>query len=227
MNMYKNIASIGALFGDPTRTTILVSLADGRSLTAGELAYIAEVSPQTASAHLTKLVEGGLIVMEPQGRHRYYRLASSKVAEVMEEMASLTTPVPARSLRESDQAKALRYARTCYEHLAGELGVSITNALLRKEYIKESDGKYQLTVLGEKWLIEFGVKIDGLNRLARSIPRHIDWTERHHHMGGPIAVGITRRLFELGWIARGAVKRSIIITDTGRIQIQREFNLEL
>jgi DNA-binding transcriptional ArsR family regulator len=227
MNMYKNIANIGALFGDPTRTTILASLVDGRSLTAGELAYIAKVSPQTASAHLTKLVEGGLIVLEPQGRHRYYRLASSKVADVMEEMASLTTPAPARSLRESDQAKALRFARTCYEHLAGELGVSITNALLKKEYIQEVDEKYQLTTLGKKWIIEFGVKIDGLNSLGCSIPRHIDWTERHHHMGGPVAVGVTRRLFELGWISRGDVRRSILITDAGRVQIQREFNLEL
>ncbi|MDQ0494054.1 DNA-binding transcriptional ArsR family regulator [Paenibacillus brasilensis] len=227
MNMYKNIASIAALFGDPTRTTILASLVDGRPLTAGELAYIAEVSPQTASAHLTKLVKGGLIVMEPQGRHRYYRLASSKVAEVMEEMASLTTPAPTRSLRESDQAKALRFARTCYEHLAGELGVAITNALLKKEYIQESDEKYRLTALGEKWLIEFGVKIDGLNRLACSIPRHIDWTERHYHIGGPIAVGITRRLIELGFISRGPARRSILITEAGRIQIQREFDLEL
>ncbi|MBB3070863.1 DNA-binding transcriptional ArsR family regulator [Paenibacillus baekrokdamisoli] len=226
MNMYKNIASVAALIGDPTRTTILSSLADGRALTAGELAYIAEVSPQTASAHLTKLVEGGLLVMQAQGRHHYYRLTSSKVAEVMEEIASLAPPAPTRSLRESDQAKALRFARTCYEHLAGELGVSITNALLKKGYIKESNEKYQLTNLGEQWLIAFGVKIDGLNRLASSIPRHIDWTERHHHIGGPIAVGITRRLLELGWVTRGPVRRSIVLTDAGRIHIQREFNFE-
>lgn len=225
MNIYKNIASVAALIGDPTRTTILASLADGRALTAGELAYIAEVSPPTASAHLTKLVEGGLLVMQAQGRHRYYRLTSSKVAEVMEEMATLAPPAPTRSLRESDQAKALRFARTCYEHLAGELGVSITNALLMKGYIKESNEKYQLTKLGEKWLIEFGVKLEGLNRLACSIPRHIDWTERHHHIGGPIAVGITRRLLELGWITRGSVRRSIVITDAGSINIQKEFQI--
>jgi DNA-binding transcriptional ArsR family regulator len=227
MNMYKNIASVAALIGDPTRATILASLADGRALTAGELAYIAKVSPQTASSHLTKLVEGGLLVMQAQGRHRYYRLTSSKVAEVIEEMAVLAPPAPIRSLRESEQAKALRFARTCYEHLAGELGVSITTALKKKRYIEESNDNYQLTKLGEKWLLEFGVKIIGLNRLKCSIPQHIDWTERHHHIGGPIAVGLTRRLLELGWIARGNVRRSIVITDAGRINFQREFQLEL
>jgi DNA-binding transcriptional ArsR family regulator len=227
MNMYKNIASVAALIGDPTRATILASLADGRALTAGELAYIAKVSPQTASSHLTKLVEGGLLVMQAQGRHRYYRLTSSKVAEVIEEMAALAPPAPIRSLRESEQAKALRFARTCYEHLAGELGVSITTTLVKKGYIEESNDNYQLTRLGEKWLLEFGVRITGLNRLKCSIPRHIDWTERHHHIGGPIAVGLTRRLLELEWIARGNVRRSIVITDAGRINFQREFHLEL
>lgn len=227
MDIYKNLASVGALLGDTTRITILSSLSDGRSLTAGELSRLTKVSPQTMSAHLTKLVDGSLLTMQAQGRHHYYRLSSSKVADILESIAAITPPAPVRSLRQSDEAKALRFARTCYEHLAGEVGVTLTLAFVDKGYFEELADIYRLTATGEKWLKEFGVSVDGLHRIAESIPRHIDWTERHHHLGGPIAVGITRRLMELGWIERGTIRRSIRVTESGQISLQREFGLQL
>ena len=223
MNMYKNIASTAALIGDQTRTTILASLADGRALTAGELSRITKVSPQTASSHLTKLVDGGLLTVQTQGRHRYYRLSSSSVAEIIEAIAKIAPPAPIRSLRESEQAKKLRFARTCYKHLAGELGVAFTTALVQKGYFQEGEESYQLTPSGSQWLNEFGVKTNH----TEPIPRHIDWTERRHHIGGPIAVGITRRLIELEWIAEGEIRRSIVVTNLGCVQFEKEFQIRL
>lgn len=223
MNMYKNIASVAALIGDQTRTTILASLTDGRALTAGELSRIAKVSPQTASSHLTKLVDGGLLTVQIQGRHRYYRLSSSSVAEIIEAIAKIAPPAPIRSLRESEQAKNLRFARTCYKHLAGELGVAFTNALVERGYFEEGEESYLLTPSGKKWITEFGVKTNH----TEPIPRHIDWTERRHHIGGPIAVSITRRLAELGWIAEGEIRRSIVVTSLGRKQFEQEFHINL
>jgi len=225
MDIYENIASVGGLIGDITRTTILASLADGRSLTAGELSRITKVSPQTASSHLSKLVDGGLLVMQAQGRHRYYRLSSSKVADIIEAIAAITPPAPVRSLRQSDEVKALRFARTCYEHLAGRVGVELTSVLVAKGYFEELTDTYRLTEEGSIWLKEFGITVEGLHRISGAIPRHIDWTERHHHLGGPIAVGITRRLIELAWIERGTIRRSIQVTETGLRHFQRDLGL--
>ena len=221
------MARVSSLLGDTTRTTILASLADGRSLTAGELSRMTKVSPPTMSSHLTKLVEGGLLTMQAQGRYRYYRLSSPKVADILEAIAAITPPAPARSLRQSDEVRALRFARTCYEHLAGQVGVAFSSAMVAKGYFEELTDTYWLTDAGETWLTKFGVSIEGLHRIATSIPRHIDWTERHHHLGGPVAVGITRRLLELGWIERGSIRRSIHITELGQISLRREFNLDI
>lgn len=221
--MYKNIASLAALIGDQTRTTILVSLADGRALTAGELSRISKVSPQTASSHLTKLVDGGLLTVHTQGRHRYYQLSNSSVADLIEAIAKIASPAPTRSLRESEHAKKLQFARTCYKHLAGELGVAFTNALVEKEYFQEVEEGYLLTSSGQQWLHDFGVKINQ----TEPIPRHIDWTERRHHIGGPISVGITRRLIELEWITEGEIRRSIVVTPLGRRHFEQDFQINL
>lgn len=149
MTIYSNITTIASLIGDSTRTTILMALFDGKALPAGELARLANVSPQTASNHLVKLVEGGLVTVEAWSRHRYYRLASPDVAKVLEAIASIAPPAPVRSLRKSDQAKALRFARTCYDHIAGDLGVGLTRALVNKGYLEEVGEGYLLTATGD------------------------------------------------------------------------------
>lgn len=225
MNVYSNVTNVAALIGDPTRTTILMALADGRALPAGELARMAHVSPQTASNHLAKLVEGGLIAVEAWGRHRYHRLANPDVARALEAIASIAPPAPVRSLRQSDQTKALRYARTCYDHIAGELGVAFSRALLNKGFIEEADGGYLLTSMGDTWLRDFGIDEAIIRKAQSRIPWHNDWTERVHHIAGPIAVAITKRMFELEWITHGPVRRSITVTSSGKGLFAEKFGL--
>lgn len=223
--MYKNIASVAALIGDSTRANILVMLSDGRSLTAGELARITKVSPQTASSHLAKMVEGGLLVMQAQGRHRYYRMANHKVADILEAIAEVAPPSPVRSLRQSDEAKALRFARTCYEHLAGVVGIALTKVFVERGYFRDCGHHYELSDLGVTWLDQFGIHITGLHRLSDSVPKHIDWTERYHHIGGPIAVAITHRLLDVEWIRKGDIRRSIVLTKIGEEGFRQQFGI--
>ncbi|NRD80932.1 helix-turn-helix transcriptional regulator [Bacillus sp. BRMEA1] len=221
--MYSNISSTASLIGDPTRTTILIALADGQALTAGELATLSGVSPQTASAHLAKLVEGSLISVEVQGRHRYYKLAGPEVAQVMEAIAVVSPPVKVRSLRQSSHKKALDYARTCYDHLAGKLGVALTEALIELGYLRDLGEFYQLTDKGKQWLREFGIHPLPKKVNPEAVPLHIDWTVRKHHLAGPLAISITQRLIDLGWVEKGAIRRSIQLTNLGRSAIGNEF----
>jgi len=225
MTMYFNVTNIASLIGDSTRTAILMALLDGKALPAGELARLAHVTPQTASNHLAKLMEGGLVTVEAWSRHRYYRLTSPDVAKVLETIASIAPPAPVRSLRQSDQAKALRFARTCYDHIAGELGVGLSGALVHRGYLQEADEGYLLTATGETWMREFGIEESKIHKARPMIPWHIDWTERVHHMAGPVSVAITHRLLELGWIDRGKIHRSIVLTELGQLAFQREFGL--
>lgn len=223
MTIYSNISSTASLIGDPTRTTILTALMDGQALTAGELASISRVSPQTASAHLKKLVEGSLIHMEVQGRHRYYRLAGPEVAHVIEAIAIVSPPVNVQSLRQSSHKKALDYARTCYGHLAGKLGVELTEAIIDLGYLRDLGEVYQVTDKGKQWLREFGIHPLPKTVNLEAVPHHIDWTVRKYHLGGPFALAITRRLIDLGWIESGAIRRSIQVTNLGCSSLRNEF----
>jgi DNA-binding transcriptional ArsR family regulator len=226
MTMYSPIAKSASLIGDPTRTAILMALIEGKALTAGELARVAGVSPQTASAHLKKLTEGELIRSEDQGRHRYYTLAGPEVARAIEAIAAVSPPPQVRSLRQSNHSKALGRARTCYDHLAGELGVAITEALLRMEYLREREGGYRVTDRGRDWLHRFGIRSLSPKANLDEVPHHIDWTVRKHHLAGPLAVALMKRLFELGWIEKGLVPRSVRLTDRGRTAFCVEFELD-
>ncbi|MED3500937.1 winged helix-turn-helix domain-containing protein [Brevibacillus agri] len=144
MNTSPNIAEIASLIGEPSRVSMLVSLMGGKALPASELARLAKITPQTASTHLAKLVEGGLLQSESHGRHRYYRLASPEVAHAMEALLTIANPVPVRSLRESEQLRVLRYARTCYDHLAGEVGVALTQKMIELRLLEASGQDFVL-----------------------------------------------------------------------------------
>lgn len=224
MTIYSNVTNIASLIGDATRTTILMALLDGTALPAGELARLANVSPQTASAHLTKLVDGGLLTVEAWSRHRYYRLVSSDVAKALESIASIAPPAPVRSLRQFNQANALQFARTCYDHIAGQFGVGFTNALVKKGYLKEVAEGYFITPIGKQWLVDFGIGNITKNNI---LPYHIDWSERVRHIAGPVAVALTKRLFMLEWIERGNIRRSIVITEIGRTHLKKEFEMQV
>ena len=227
--MDANIASPAALIGDPARAAMLQALLGGRAVPATQLAWIAGVSPQAASNHLARLADGGLVVAARQGRHRYYRLAGPEVAQALEALALIPpTPRPFDPPL-SPQARRLREARTCYDHLAGRLGVALADGFERRGLI-EADGpeRYRLTPEGRARLAELGVDLKGVKPNPRGTLRPcIDWTERRRHLAGPIAARLTARLFELGWIERGREGRSAVLTPAGRTGFRRAFGLEL
>ncbi|HZG14498.1 MAG TPA: winged helix-turn-helix domain-containing protein [Candidatus Bathyarchaeia archaeon] len=228
MSTYPNFAYIAGLIGDPTRAAILNSLLDGRALPASELAYMARVSPQTASAHLAKLVEGGLLGVETQGRHRYYRLASAQVAQVLETLSTMAPPVQVRSLRQSDQLKEVRHARTCYDHLAGHLGVEVTKQLLERKLIAQTDDGYEVTTTGEGWFQRFGIDLDAIRQKRRALARPcLDWSERRYHLAGTLGTAFTKRLFELELITRAATSRAVYVTEKGKEAFREYLGIEL
>jgi DNA-binding transcriptional ArsR family regulator len=223
-----DIASIASLFADPTRAGMLMALSDGRALPAGELARQARVLPSTASSHLAKLVEARLLVVEQQGRHRYFRLASPAIMEVIETLAVLAPTTPIRNLRESEKARAVRRARMCYNHLAGELGVMLTQSLVDKEILTATDGGFLLNADGEKWLREFGVECAAVRKHGIVVvPHHIDWSERRYHIAGEPGAALARRLVELEWVRRIPSNRAVRVTEVGQEAFQVNFGIHL
>src|SRR5215471_19279422 len=198
-----DIASAAALIADSTRAAILRALLPDRPLAAGELARLAGVSAATASFHLAKLLEGGLITVVRQGRHRYYRLAGHEVAAALEALGLISPGLPVRTLRQSREAVALAEARTCYDHLAGRAGVELLDGMLRRGLLAEVNGdtdlasvRYRLTRGGASRLASFGINPDppkiSRRRFAGAC---LDWTQRRPHLGGALAAVITSQLF--------------------------------
>jgi DNA-binding transcriptional ArsR family regulator len=227
--MDANIALPAALIGDPVRAAMLQALMDGRSLPASQLACAAGVSPQAASNHLAKLIDGGLLAVTSQGRHRYYRLAEPRVAEALESLSRLAPALRPLDPPLSPKARRLREARTCYDHLAGRLGVALADAFERQGLF-ENDGpdRYRLTAAGHQRLAALGVDLEGLDGARRIALRPcIDWTERRRHLAGAIAARLLARLFELGWIERGSEGRAAVLTPAGRRGLKDSFGLEM
>ena len=207
------IAMIASLMGDPARANILVALLDGRALTAKELSFAARVSPQTTSGHLAKLTEGGLLSMERQGRHRYFRLASQPVGQMLESVMAVAGPEPKR-ISTWRGGEALRNARTCYDHLAGRLGVAIADAMTERGLLTLSADGGEVTETGIEFLDAFGaVPAPGKRVFCRAC---LDWSERRPHIAGRVGAALAQRCFELGWIARMRDTRAVAITPSGR-----------
>lgn len=223
-----NVAAVAGLLADPTRAGILMALLDGRALPAGDLARLVRVSPSTASHHLSKLVEHQLLLVEQQGRHRYFRLAGPAIAQALEELAALAPPVPVRSLRESEAGRALRVARMCYNHFAGQFGVVLSRALVEKEILRVVEGGYLVTPAGESWLREAGIEYPALGKQGQIFaPHHIDWSERLHHIAGPLGSALARRFFELGWVRHLPTNRGVRLTEEGERALLKELGLRL
>jgi DNA-binding transcriptional ArsR family regulator len=210
-----------------------MALTDGRALPAGRLAEEAGVAASTVSAHLALLLDLGLVVVVPQGRHRYYRLANPDVEGVLEALARIAPKTPITSLREHTRSEALRTARTSYHHLAGGLGVDLFRRLIDNGCVAGGDGRhhaddrtdrlsspgrsdrYRLTDLGASILAEWGIP-DAVLGTSTPLRYCVDWTEQAHHLSGPLGTALATRFFEAGWIGRGRVPRSIRVTDHGR-----------
>jgi DNA-binding transcriptional ArsR family regulator len=219
-----NIASVAALLADQTRVNILVALSDGRALPAGELARRVRVASSTASNHLTKLMESGLLVVEEQGRHRYFRIANPLVVQALETLAPLAPTAPIRSLREAESSKAIRVARMCYNHLAGTLSVELTQALIEREVLIALDEGYTISDAGWQWLQRFGLDAASFQKRGYIfIPHHIDWSERRRHIAGAFAAAFAQHLFALGWIKRSSSSRAVHITERGHEALSQQF----
>lgn len=205
-----NVAAVARLLADDTRAAMMLALLDGRYRTAGELAAVGGVAASTASSHLSRLVNGGLIESTSQGRHRYFRLAGPGVAAVVEALATLAPSQPVRSLREARVGEALRAGRTCYDHLAGRLGLAITQWLVVIGVVDED-----LNLSDASVLAGLGIVMPDSAGAGPSVRSCVDWTERRPHIAGALPAALTRRLFELEWLQRLGTSRAVRLTPAG------------
>jgi DNA-binding transcriptional ArsR family regulator len=223
-----NVAAVAALIADPARAAMLTALLDGRALPAGELAYAAGVTAQTASAHLAKLLDGGLLSVETEGRHRYYRLAGAHIAQALEHLAAIRPAGPVRRKALDARGQELRFARCCYDHLAGHLGVAVTRALQERGFIvAAADKRFAVTPAGAAWFGGIGVDVAALKPGRRGLARQcLDWTERTHHLAGPLGVRFMMALCARGWLRRVPNSRAVRLTPSGRTELQRQLGVQ-
>jgi DNA-binding transcriptional ArsR family regulator len=222
------VSEIAALVGNPARANILMALIEGRALTATELSYVAGVSPQTTSEHLAMLRAAKLLSMTKQGRHCYFRLGSPHVARMIESIMVVAADAPQRYRPRWNGGDQLRTARTCYDHIAGRLGVALTEALTQHEHIVLSEDGGVVTHAGEKFLAEFGVHLDEVKRGRRAFCRPcVDWSERRLHLAGALGAALADRCLELGWLARIRDSRALKISAAGERGFGELFGITL
>lgn len=218
------IASVAALLGDPARANMLTALMDGRALTVSELATAAGVTIQTASGHLSKLDAANLLVAEKQGRHRYFRLSGADVAQVLEGLMGLAQRTGAVRVRTGPKDNALRKARICYDHLAGERGVEMLDASYKLGLIDDAS-KPVLTNEGKSFFSCLGIDVDTLQKGKRPLCRHcLDWSERRNHLGGALGAALLKNFIDKGW-ARREEGRVIAFSPNGAQAFSRAFQL--
>jgi DNA-binding transcriptional ArsR family regulator len=210
------LAEIAHLMGDPARANMLQALMDGRALTAKELAFLAGVAPQTASGHLARLMQGGLIGVAVQGRHRYYRLAGPEVAAAIEGLMVLAGSASAPRRLPSRVGADLAQGRTCYDHFAGRLGIAIHDGLVAAGHLTVGEGGYGLTPAGEA--VFAGLGVDPMDRKSRraALRPCLDWSERRPHLAGSLAAALACRCFDMGWVLRRKDSRAVTLTQAGR-----------
>ncbi|MFC8509212.1 ArsR/SmtB family transcription factor [Streptomyces sp. NPDC057411] len=224
----KDLASLAALFADETRAAFLLALLDGRAWTAGELARHARVAPSTASEHLGKLVAGGVLTEERQGRHRYVRLADPGIAHLVEDLAARSEPAvpePPRGLRAASAGQAMARGRTCYDHLAGRLGITITDAMTARGLLRQDTG-FALTDRGMAWFEGLGLALvakGGRRPVARGC---LDWTERRQHLAGLAGAALCRHALDSGWCVRIGSERAVKVTPEGERALHAQLGID-
>jgi len=218
-----DLAAVARLIGEPARAVMLSRLLDGTAVPAGELAREAGISPQTASGHLSQLLDGGIVAVRTTGRHRYYRLSGPEVASALETLSVLPAPAPHRSR----VPEALRFARTCYNHLAGRLGVAITAAFVEWRYVFEASDGFVMTDDGRQYLKDLGIEVDAPHRSLFTGRACVDWSERRPHFGGVLGHLLLDRMTALKWLAMTNVPRALRLTVEGRRELERTLRLHL
>ncbi len=223
MTFASDLASLAALLADETRAAMCLALLDGRAWTAGELAAHARVAPSTATEHLNRLIGGGLLIERRQGRHRYVELADPSVGQLLEELMGRVDRRPAspRGLREVTASSALQRGRTCYDHLAGRLGVAVTDAMTNAQLLDQTGG-FALTPAGLAWLTDMlGVSPESLRPGKRPVARGcLDWTERRQHLAGLAGARLCETFLGNGWVARIGSGRAVRLTPNGKVALR-------
>ncbi|MEE4565095.1 winged helix-turn-helix domain-containing protein [Paenibacillus polymyxa] len=228
MSTQSNVAMIASLVSEPSRAAILTALLDGRFHTASELAHMAGIKPQTASFHLAKMTEAQVITVEKQGRHRYYGIQDPEVAQVMESLLSIAPPVPIKSFKQASENEAIRLARTCYDHVAGHLGVQIMSFFMQKGILSEDQDGLHITQQGEIFFADFQINLKNTRQKRRSFSHKcLDWSERRHHLAGALGSALLDRLFELHWVEHLPTTRAIRITAEGKRGLKEVFSIEI
>jgi DNA-binding transcriptional ArsR family regulator len=221
------IAELGALLSDPSRVEILTQLLDGERHSAGKLAVAAALSPQAASAHLTKLTRGGLLRMTREGRSRLFELSRPEIGYMLEALGAATTAPPQSRGSDAD-LQDLRFARSCYDHLAGQLGILLTRAWVQRGVLRGPGLALELTPHGERWFAERGLDVFGIRCQRRAFLRGcLDWTERQAHVGGGLAAAWLDHCFAKGWVARTRGTRALRVSQLGRLAFQELLGFDL
>lgn len=226
--MEKQFIEIASLIGDPVRSKVLWTLMDGRAYTATELSIYADTSPQNISMHLSRLVQSDLLSVEKQGRHRYYRFSRQEVAYAIEAMANLVQVKNVEKKTPVEADNAIRYCRTCYDHLAGKVGVAITASLLKQQHIILNKNAFNLTGKGRKIFTSLGIDLPALEQQRRILVRPcLDWSERQYHMAGALGASLCDTLLQEGWMRRTRNSRAVIITAKGQKMLYTYFKIDL
>jgi DNA-binding transcriptional ArsR family regulator len=221
-----NIAHIASLIGEPVRARILWSLMDGRAYTARELAIEVDTTPQNLSMHLGKLLRAGLLSVEVQGRYRYYTFSRVEVADVIEAMANLI-PVGQAARKDADTVP-IKFCRTCYDHLAGKVGVLIMEALIRQKWIMYRDRELDVTQKGVQGFLEWGIDCAEVRSQRRSFAKPcLDWSERRHHLAGALGAALLEKMLGEHWLRRTANSRAVVVTAKGQQALEAHFSIQL
>jgi len=227
--MGTDFAAVARLLASPVRSAVVDAVQSGRPLAAGELARLAGVRPSTISEHLAMLVDGGLLAVVTAGRHRYYRLANASVAEALEALSHICPATPVRSLRQSNAARALQFARTCYDHLAGALGVAVLDAMLDRGWLGDGDrdGDFTATATGGAEFNRLGVDLAACRSTRRRFARPcLDWTQRRAHLGGALGAAVTSALITRDWLRPDSAGRGVRVTATGQAGLRATFGID-
>ena len=228
MEIDNQFSAVAFLIGEPARATMLWNLTDGRAYTAGELALVANISPQSASNHLNKLVEANFLNVEKQGKHRYYKFAREEVAYAIEAIANLIPNKKAIRQQKSFENGDIQYARTCYDHLAGKIAVDLTQSLIKQKILNLEGDDFLVSSKGEAWFEMIGLNINELKKSKRHFAKPcLDWTERKHHLAGSLGAALLDKMLSLDWFRKTKNSRAIIITSKGQQQLYDRFKISV
>jgi DNA-binding transcriptional ArsR family regulator len=222
MESDNQFSAVAYLIGEHARAAMLWNLLDGRAYTAGELALSANISPQSASNHLSKLIKANFLKVEKQGKHRYYRFARDEVAFAIESIANLMPYKKTNDLQNSISNGDIQYARTCYDHLAGKIAVNLTQTLIKQKILALNGNNFLVSSKGEAWFEMIGLNLDELKNAKRHFAKPcLDWTERRHHLAGALGAALLNQMLCFNWIRRKANSRVVILTAKGETELNK------